>query len=709
MNRPDESSIRFKLRTRFKKRSPFSNCLVPLLDSLGWLGTQSQLAEAHSYMASKMDLAEFRNTLAILKFESKGVSTQLDHLDPRLLPCIWVPEGGTAQVLVEQVEGKLLIFDGKSATYKQISSEPIKGLALLFESLQSDKIEFLKPQKEWFAKALGRFKVSFMLGLIITFILSVFTFISPMFVMTIYNELLVAESTYSLVFLVMGIFIFVIGDFGFRVLRSRLFGFVSVRMGNIVGIEVLRRILYLPPGFTEEASLASQISHIKDFESIREFFAGPGFTALVELPFVIMLIVGMVVIAGPVAYIPTISILIFIAFAFAINPLVKQTNAKASKAASERQEFLLDMLSNFQAIKFTGSASIFCQRYREISAKASLNSFYAARLNALIGTTSQSLVTFSSLATMTVGVYQVIGGGMSVGALMACMLLLGRVLAPVKTGLGIITQVGKLGKSVNQLDRLMSMNIETRIDTNMSLTKSIHGKLAFNNVSIRYNPEAPPALLAVQFDLKQGETLAIVGHDGAGKSTVLKLVLGYYHPQAGRVLIDDMNLRQIDPITLRKSIGYVPKSNQLFHGTLTQNMRLANPAATSQQIWEAARKASIYDEIMELPEGFNTFANSRTMGELAEKLGKGISLARVFLKEASLVLFDDPEFGLSGDAEKEAAFINEIRKIKGRSTILIATHHLSFIELADKILWLEKGRMRAYGSKEEILPKFLGA
>jgi len=700
------NTIKSRLLSRFRKQSPFANCLVPLLDTLGWVGNQGQLAEAQSYMASQMDLPELRNTMAILKFESHSLYPSLESLDPRLVPCLFINDQGLPIVLIDKIDDKYLTFDGNTKKYTHIEDLHQVGEVVIFRSTGSEKVEFLRPQKGWFFKVASRFRTLFFLGLIITLVLTAFTFIAPLFVQTIYNQLAVIDDPESMHMMVVGIFIFLFGDFGFRALRGWLFGFISVRLGNMVGIEVLRRILYLPPSYTEEASLSSQISHLKDFETIREFIAGTSFVAMVELPYLVLLIVGLILLAGPVAYIPIVAIAAFALFAVLIGPVTAKSNAAASATVGIRQDMLLDMLSNFSTIKTTGCAAAWAKRHRELSGQACISTFKAARLNSLFSTITNTLVTFASLATMTVGVIEVLSGDMSIGALIASMLLLGRILSPMKSGLGSINQVGRLKKSIFQLDRLMAMQIENRIESNMSLTKKIQGKISFVNCSIRYSSDAPPALLGVNFSVNFGETLVVVGHNGSGKSTVLSLIMSHYQPQAGRVLIDDMNLRQIDPITLRKSIGFVPKSNKLFHGTLTQNCRLANPAASDQDVWDAAKRALIYDQIMDLPEGFNTFVNSRSIRDLSLKLGKGISLARVFLKQSNIILLDTPEFGLSGDPEKVENFIAEIKGFQQRSTTIIATQNKEFCQLADKVLWLERGRVRLFGPAAKVLEQY---
>ena len=684
--------------------SDFAKCLVPLLDALGWRGSSTHLSEALPHVPKEMGQTEFLNTLANLKFEGRTYRTRFNKIDPRLMPCLFVPKRGAPQVLVAPgASREVLVFDGGTGEYKQVPRRRTKGTAILFRGMRGGTSSFLRQQTDWFRKVMLRFRGLFVLAILLSLLLSIMAMMVPIFVMVAYNQLATAGSINTLGYLGAGVGIFIFADMGFKFLRSHVFRYSSVRLGNLIGNEVVRRILYLPPAYTETANLGAQIARIRDFETVREFFGGPAMVAMVELPFMLTLIGCLFFIGGAIAFVPVAAMVIFAVFGFSILAAVNRASSASSQTGSERQAFVVETLSNLRAIKACGATNIWRTRYREMSAEATLGAFESAKLSGLINAVSQSLTMAAGLATMAIGAFSVAAGSMTAGALLASMMLVWRVLAPIKTGFNVMTQMGRIRKSISQINRLMNMPLEDRSETSTSIARALAGKVAFSRVSIRYAPDAHPALVGVDFTLEPGETLVIVGHDGAGKSTVLKLVMGLYQPQAGRILIDDANIRQLDPVALRHDVAYAPQGTYEFYGTISQNLRLAYPPATDDDLRMAAGKAGVLDEIEALPDGFETRIGDHSVGRLSALLRRRLGLARVFLRKTKLMLFDEPELGVG------AALLDTLRDMKGDTTLIVATHDDRFFNIADKVLWLESGRVRAYGPAHEVRPQYLKA
>ena len=653
-----------------------------------------------------MEMVELQNTMANLRFESRVQSIRQYKIDSRLYPCLFKPNKGPSIVLLAPSDRrKVLAFDGGSGEYAQIIRTRERGNVVLFKPMQKDGDSFLRQQPDWFRKVFSRFRAIILHAILITLILSVLALLSPIFIMALYDQILAAGSMKTISYLGVGIGLFILADTGFRYLRSRLFNFVSVRLGSIIGNEVLRRILFLPPAYTETANLGSQVARIRDFESVREFFAGPAAVALFELPFLVVLIGGLALIGGSVAFVSIAAIIIFAVFGFAVMPFVKRNNNYAARAGTDRQSFLVEMLANLRAIKNANATRLWLQRYRTLSAEACMSTFDGSRLNAMINAFSHSLVMMAGLITMTVGVFNVLAGSMSLGALMASMILVWRILAPMRTGFGVLTQVGRIKRSITQVDRLMNMPLENKQEATSSIASDLKGGVTFNNVSIRYTKDVTPALLGVNFTINPGETVLLVGHDGAGKSTILKLILGLYHPQAGRVLLDDSNIKQMDSEELRGAIGYAPQVNHFFYGTIAQNLRLAAPNASEQDLQDATWKGQAVDDIMALPEAFDTRIGDHNISKLPHSFRRRLNLSRVFLRKANLLLFDEPEIGLT-DWELDN-FIGSMQLMKGEVTNIIATHNLRFFYIADKVIWVEKGRVRLFGPTSDVAEKYL--
>lgn len=686
-------------------QSDIARALVPLLDALGWRGDDSFLAAAMPHMPSEMGMVELLNTMANLKFESRVQEMRLNDIDPRQMPCLFVPKQGSAKVLLAKGDGGILAFDGDRGEYTQIGVRASSGRVVFFRPMSREADSFLKQQTNWFRKILKRFSRLFVHLFVFTGLLSLLALLTPVFIITLYDQVLSASSLRALGYLGVGIVLYVIADMGLRYMRSYLLNFVSVRLGNIIGNEVLRRIFYLPPAYTETANLGAQVARIRDFETVREFLSGPAAPALMEMPFLVILIGGLFVIGGPVAWVPIGAIGLFVIFGLIILPFMRTANSEAAKQGSERQAFVLEMLSNLEAIKNIGATQKWKERYRDLSAEAAWSTYATAQVTAYVNTFSHTLVMLAGLLTMAIGVELVMKDEMSSGALMASMILTWRILAPLRTGFSVLAQTGRIKRSIDQIDRLMNIRLENKQETTLVQNLNLGGRVSFSNVAIRYSKDAPPAVIGINFTAEPGEVVVIAGHDGAGKSTILKLILGLYHPQAGQVLLDHTNVRQLDPVAVRHAIGYAPTSTNFFYGTIAQNLRLANARASDEDLQQAAWKAQVLDDILNLPDGFETRIGDHSIGQISTSFRRRLGLARVFLRAPNLYLFDEPENGLT---EWEVDnFSAALQMDKGKGTIIIATHNPRFFDLADKIVWLERGRIRMMGTPDEVRDQFM--
>jgi len=686
------------------KKTSFAGCIVPLLDALGWKGTDQALMEALPIDLDETDQDDFLNIMANLRFEGTVEYTTLRQIDLRRLPCVFRKDEDSVYVLLKYRNDEYIAFDGKQGRFTPLSRSSTFGKAYFFKNQDSDKLKLLGPQKNWFHHIMMRFNKMFLLGLLLTFLLSLFSFLSPLLVMMIYDKVMVSETGDILAYLGSGILLILMGDLVIRFLRSHLFSFASYRMGNIVGNEVLRRILFLPSEFTEMATTGSQISRIKDFDSVQDFFSGPALFALFDLPFIFLLIIGMVVIGGSIAIVPLTAVILFIVLGLVSRNFMRHAVEKASITGAKRHEFLINLLTNFRAIKLTGATHLWSREFKEISSAAAIDSYEVIKVNSFISVTSQTLVSATGLATITVGIFQVLNGSMTTGALMTSVLLVWRILSPLRSGFGVLTQVGRIRKSILQIDRLMSLRLETKPENALSSSHEVQGALTFSRVSFRYNADSNPALLGISFEVQPGEILVIIGHNGCGKTSILKLILGLYKPQAGQITIDGNNVRQQDPIMLRRSIAYAPQQGQIFRGTIAENLRLANPAATLAELEQAAAKAEILEEINDLELGMESPISPTSLGRFSPSFSRGICFSQLFLQKSKLLLIDDPEQRLS--VEKVDKLVEQLGLLKKTHAIILATNRTNFFNIADRILWMEKGKTKMYGATSVITQKY---
>ncbi|MCC3860327.1 ATP-binding cassette domain-containing protein [Pseudemcibacter aquimaris] len=246
------------------------------------------------------------------------------------------------------------------------------------------------------------------------------------------------------------------------------------------------------------------------------------------------------------------------------------------------------------------------------------------------------------------------------------------------------------------------MKLKTEVNPNPDnlSQREFGGHILMDRVSFRYRQGAEPALLGTSFEVLPNEMMAVVGPNASGKSTILKVILAMYQNQAGQVILDGMDIRQINPLVLRQNIAYVPQESRFFHGTIAQNLRLSHPTASDEELMEACDLANLTNDIEQLPEKLETRIGDHTVHGLPSGFKQRLSLARAFLKKAPILLLDEP--GQTLDFEADKAFIDSLKKLKGTCTIIMVSHRPSHVKLCDKVLSMENGMVVNLGTPDEI-------
>ncbi|MFP6750030.1 MAG: ATP-binding cassette domain-containing protein [Alphaproteobacteria bacterium] len=397
--------------------------------------------------------------------------------------------------------------------------------------------------------------------------------------------------------------------------------------------------------------------------------------------------------------------LAFVLSSLAITMLTKHFAAVGNEHKADQQKYLVQAISGMRAIKFAGSEEIWLQRYHELSAASALREFAITRQNNVVQTVSRIISLASGIALMGFGAMGVMDGAMTIGTLIASMALVWRALAPLQSGFQTLNRIGQIKTNLRQINHLMRLPTE-RVPRLVPFKRAFKGRIVFNGVAHRFSSDAELALLGVTFTVEPGEVVAITGPNGSGKSTMINLMAGLYRATMGAILIDGIDMRQIDPIDLRQSIALAPQSTELTYGTVAQNLRLAEPTASDDDLITATKLARVHDGIMALPEQYETRLNEQVLTELTEGFKQKLSLARAYLKKAPIMLFDEP--GQFLDEEGDQAFIAAIQKLRGGATIIIVTHRPSHMESADRLLVLDGGRLQYNGPPQEAMDRLLG-
>ena len=688
-----------------KSDSDIAACLIPLLTVMGWRGEPRHVAEALPHFHKINDMGRLSSALAKLNYVTHRQALRLSELDPRLMPCLFVPQGGASLVVLKKEGERYTVFNGIDSTIQEISGGDLRGVAYFIRPDEgtSESLKGAARVGRWCEKVAESFKglVIQMLG--ITFLTNLLALAVPLFIMAIYDKVISSGSRETLYFFLAGVVLALLADAGLRMVRARVLAYLAGRIDMIIGASTFQQISHLSVSMTEQASMGAQIARLRQFESIREFFSGPLAGVFLDLPFAVLFILVIAILAGPVAFVPISLVGVFALLGWFSLPALRRTVHEANEVRSRRESFLIEMLSELRTIKTSAAEETWSRRHRELSAVSALANFKMNQASMLVQTVAQSIMLAGGIGTLCIGTLMALEGEITVGALIASMALTWRVLSPMQMGFLSFSRIEQIKQGLQQINNLMRHPVERDPICIAERHRSFDGQIDFRRVSLRYLARAEPAVFGVSVPIEPGELVVITGPNGSGKSTLIKLLAGLYEAQSGAVLIDGIDVRQLDKDELRGSIAYVPQTCDLFHGTIAQNLRLANPVASDSDLARAAQETGLMADILEMPEGFET----RLTDELQQQMPSGIKqrllLARAYVKGASIYLMDEP--GNNLDSEGDAKLMRKLQDLKGRATTLVITHRPSHMRIADKVLYLEGGRLMMAGPPEQVLPQ----
>ncbi|MBK1637446.1 hypothetical protein CKO24_00040 [Rhodothalassium salexigens DSM 2132] len=689
----------------FKAESDVAACLMPLLRALNWRGTGRRIVEAMPHFANDLTLADLRNTLAELGYRTVARPLrQAGAVDPRVLPALLMTEDGRPYVLYgRRADGGFDVFDGRARGEAVLAETEITGTLFLVATTERRSEQRKERQDNWVGQMFRRFNPLTRRLFAMTFVLNLMALVVPLFILTVYDRVIPAQSTDLLIPLglgVLGVFAF---EAGFRFVRSRMLALVAGRLEQIIATSVFRKILALPSSLTESAPLGAQVARMREFDSLRDLFTGTVVTVLLELPFALLFIAVIALLGGWIALVPVAMMLVFAVVGLLLLPTLRRRVAATGRARAERHAFLVETVSNLRTVREAGVEGIWAERFRDLNAEALLSQFKSSQIHMTLQTVAQGIMMAAGVLTIAVGVVQVLGGVMTIGALIATMALVWRVLSPIQNLFLTLMRAEQAQNAVRQINQLMRMPEEERRGTGSTIERRWAGRVALNRVSFRYSQTSEPAIFGLNLVVEPGQMLAITGANGSGKSTLLRLILGLYRPQAGQVTLDGLDIRQLDPGEVRRTIAYVPQETHMFYGTIAQNLRMANPVAGDDDIRRALDLAGLWHEVQQLPQGLDTRFGDQSFQQLNAGFRQRLSLARGFLRDAPVLLLDEPAQAL--DEAGDRALCAALERLKGTRTIIMVSYRPSHIRMADAVLVLDAGVPALYGAPDDVLAK----
>jgi len=535
--------------------------------------------------------------------------------------------------------------------------------------------------------------------LLASILINVFVLANPLFVMNVYDRVVPNDAIETLWVLAIGVAFVYICDFVLKLLRVYFIEVAGKKSDVLLSSYILERVL--GARYSEHPrSTGSFVSQLREFEAIRNFITSSTVTAFVDLPFVVLFLVVIAYIGGVVAWVPLVAIPLVLGYAMIVQHLLKNSVAHAFTASAQKNSTLVESISGLETIKALGAEGRAQRAWEDASGLLSFWSLKSRLLSNSASSVAQFLQQLASVAVVIVGVYAIAERELTMGALIACVILAGRVLAPLAQIAGLLVQYQQSVLALQSLDSIV--NTEQELDHSGCFIRreNLTGGVEFRDVVFRYPGEEVVALDGVSFKVEPGEHVAIIGRLGSGKSTIQKLVLGLFQPSSGMVLLDGLDLRQLDLADVRKSTGYVPQDATLFHGSLRNNIAYKNEWVDEDELLRVADLCGITDIANSHPQGFN-----RTIYERGEGLSGGqrqaVTVARGMVNKPDLLLLDEPTSAM--DSTSEARLLKSLKiEAEGR-TLLLVTHKTSLLTLVNRVIVMDKGRVIADGSRDTVL------
>ncbi|MEM7251518.1 MAG: peptidase domain-containing ABC transporter [Pseudomonadota bacterium] len=502
----------------------------------------------------------------------------------------------------------------------------------------------------------------------------------PIVTLQIYDRILPNEAYQTLGFLIAALIGIAILDGFLRISRSVILAWKGAAYEHKKSLELLRHILRSDLVAYETKPHGVYLDRFQALEQVREFYSGHSILLLLDLPFVFVFLGLIWMFAGALVWIPVSVIALFLVVSLVTGFSLRQALHRRSESDERRQNFTIEALQGIHAIKSMAMEPQMMRRYERLQGGSADAIFVLARANSV----SQALgVTFSQLVMvsfLTIGSIVAVSGQLSIGALAAGTLLAGRVLQPAMKTLALWTHFQTVQLAESKVNEILSLPPESLRDQTEPV--EVSGKIAFENVNFRYAGASQDLFSDLSFTIDAGESVAITGGNGVGKTTLLHLIMGFIQPSHGAVYIDDRDIRTFDRSSLRSQIGLAPQRGMLFDGTLLDNMTLFRDGEPVSQAIALAKRLNLDETITQLPKGLDTEVGSSTVDGLPEGFRQRIILTRALVGGIKVVLFDDANSGFDG--ADDARLIELLRELQSTCTLIIVSHRPSLIRLCER-------------------------
>lgn len=638
---------------------------------------------------------------------------RIEDIPTPTLPCVLLLGEGQACVLTSIKDGVAEVFFPE--TDETVQNVPVGELEISYSgyalcgSLQQRmdrRANTLAPAggRRWFWDVLHYYMPIYRDVALTSVVINIIGLLSPLFVMNVYDRVVPNNAISTLWVLAAGIVLAYLFDFALRNLRSRFVDVAGRNADVVLSSRLMRKVLTMRFDSKPE-STGALVNNVREFESLREFFGSTSMLTLIDLPFLLLSLLLIWFIAGPLVFLPLAAIPLLCGAGLCIHGATKRMAEGDYRQNMQKNALLVEIVNGLETIRVCmaeGRMLRFWESIVDRSADAGMDSRTYKNLAVTVSTLVTHLVTVGMVVW---GVYRIADGSMSMGGLIGCNILVGRAMAPLMQIASLLSRLQSSRVALQTLDMLMTLPSEGDKEIEHIDMDLLQPSFGFDHLTFSYPGAERAALADVTFRITAGEKVGIVGRMGSGKSTLGKLLVGLHQPQEGAVNFGGVDIRQLPEVEIRSRVGFLPQDVVLFFGSIRDNIALGDPCLNNHLILRAANLAGVTDFVRSTTAGFGAQVGERGMA-LSGGQRQAVALARALVRDPAVLVLDEPTSNM--DNASEQRITHRLRDVMAQKTLVLITHRLSLLELVDRIIVMDEGRIVDDGPKLEVMHRLRG-
>jgi ATP-binding cassette subfamily C protein LapB len=700
------------MQTRSDPRDRYDD---PLLASLLSLCGLHQKSVSRAMLTAGLPLPEQRLSAELLPraaaragLQGRWLRRGLEKIPALAMPALLLlHEGRSAILLGWDAQGYARIMPSESEGGEvRVSAEALAEdfSGRVFFAQPQHKFDFNRGElipraTSWFRDTLKRSRWLYIDAIAASFLINLIGLATPLFVMNVYDRVVPNQAEATLWVLAIGITGVFFFDLLLKTLRGLCLDLAGKKTDLIISATLFERIVGMAMKF-RPARVGSFAQNIHEFQSLRDFLASLTLASVIDLPFTLLILAVIAMIGGHLVWIPVLAFPLVALIGWALQRPLAETMQRTMALAGERQSSLIESLAGLDAVKVNNAESERQYLWEQTIGTLSRLELRARMLSSLAMNATMLLQQLAGVVVIVLGVYQIIDGNLSMGGLIACYMLSSRALGPLTQISGLLTRYQQARITLESVNQMMELPQERQADERPLKRQSLQGAIEFRQLDFHYPDQQQAALQGINLVVRPGEKIGIIGRSGSGKSSLAKLIVGLYQPDAGSLLVDGIDVRQLDVSDLRHNIGYVPQDIQLFSGTLRDNLVSGARYVEDELVLQAAELAGVHEFVRLHPKGYEL-----QVGERGQNLSGGqrqnVALARALLLDPPILLLDEPTSAMDNTGEERLK--QRLSAVISTKTLLLVTHRASMLSLVDRLIIVDRGQIIADGSKSSVM------